>query len=259
MRTMIGALVAVAAMAVVPSPGRAIGKCKVKVDRRDGAILVSAGGVSGALLWGSSAGQETNAFANAATCVSGDTARDCQLGAAGSAEQITPPDLCRLYLADDLGTCEAYIKGCTPGVRVEGAQGPAGPQGDPGATGPPGPQGDPGATGATGATGPAGPEGPQGPQGPAGPAGGAPTLTYVTCTGTQSSGGNATSTCTASCPANTRISGGTCANADGNPVFAQAFISNPGTDTIWSCTIKNANAVSSPVLTAAGTAICILQ
>lgn len=275
MRTMQYVLVAAALAAVaMPGAGHAVTKCKVKVDRHDGAILVSASGVSGTLLWGDTAGQETNAFANAGTCVSGDTAKDCQLGAPGSDAQITPPPLCTIYLADGSGACAAYIKGCTPGARQEGAQGPAGPAGPVGPAGPQGPQGDPGPAGAAGATGatgaigatgpqgpagPVGPQGPQGPQGPAGPSGGAPVLTYVTCTGTQSSGGNATSTCTATCPPSTIISGGTCSNADGNPVFVQAFISNPGTNTIWSCTIKNANAVSSPVLTAAGTAICVNQ
>lgn len=248
MRVMQHVLVAAALAAVgMPGAGQAVTKCKVKVDKRDGTILVSASGVSGTLLWGDSAGFETNAFANAGTCVSGDTAKDCQLGAPGSDEQITPPSLCTLFLADGSGTCAAYIKGCTPGAREPGAQGPAGPQGP---QGPAGPQGDPG---------PAGPAGATGATGPQGPTGSPPVLTYTTCTGTQSSGGNATSTCTATCPANTIISGGTCANADGNPVFVQAFISDPGTNTIWSCTIKNANATSSPVLTAAGTAICINQ
>ena len=132
MRTILGVLAVAAMVGATPSPGHAVSKCKVKVDRRDGTILVSAGGVSGTLLWGASAGQETNAFANAATCVVGDTARDCEVGAAGSTEQITPPDLCRIYLADGVGTCDAYIKGCTPGARVAGAQGPQGPDGPPG-------------------------------------------------------------------------------------------------------------------------------
>src|SRR5262249_2710799 len=39
------------------------------------------------------------------------------LGAPGSVQAITPPDVCTLYLKDGGGQCSAYIKGCTPGPR----------------------------------------------------------------------------------------------------------------------------------------------
>jgi hypothetical protein len=83
-----------------------------------------------------------------------------------------------------------------------------------------------------------------------------PVLSYVTCLGPSNSGGGASSSCTATCPAGTKISGGTCTAA--TPQFVQAFIANPGVDTEWSCTVKNQNAVSTAIQ-AAGTAICLEQ
>ena len=115
----------------------AIEGCKVKVAAHDGALLVSAGNVAANPRWGFAAGEETMAFANAATCVVAGAARKCELGATGTPERITPPPLCTLYLADDGPTaCAAYIKRCVPGVR-DAAQGPPGPQGPQGPPGPP--------------------------------------------------------------------------------------------------------------------------
>jgi len=266
------------AMAVA-SPSHALTKCKAKINRKDGAILVSASEVSGTVLWGNADGQETNSFANETTCVTAGVAKSCQLGATSSPEQITPPELCRVYLADDAGKCSAYIPGCTPGARESavGPQGPQGPQGPAGPTGPQGPEGPVGPRGPQGLQGPQGlpgqdgpqglqglqgdpgPAGPQGPEGPQGPAGSIPTITYVTCLGTQTSGGSAVSSCTVTCPSGTKIVGGTCANNDGTPPFAQGLIANPPTNTTWSCTVKNQNATSSGLLTAAGTAMCLPQ
>lgn len=262
-------LAALIAICGVSDRASAIDACKVKVDKRDGTILVSASGISGALTWGAAAGQESEAFDNAATCIDAGAgkATKCTLGAAGSAARITPPDLCRLYLADaSAQPCDAYIKGCTPGARDGG--GPTGPQGPPGPAGPAGPQGDPGAAGAqgppgadgapgaTGPSGPQGPAGPSGPEGPAGPAGTAATVSYVTCTGTANTGGGASSSCTATCGSGATIVGGTCANQTTTPQFVQAFIADPGTNTQWSCTVKNQNSTSSAIQ-ALGTAICL--
>lgn len=100
-------------------PAHALDKCKAKINSKDGAIHVSAKGVSGTLKWGNAAGQENNALANAATCIDNGTASKCELGT--GAQRITPPELCTVFLADGFGTCAAFLKGCTPGVRAIGS------------------------------------------------------------------------------------------------------------------------------------------
>jgi hypothetical protein len=242
----------------VPSPTFAVSSCKVKVSKKDGTIRVNATGVSGALAWGDSAGAETNAFSNQAECVDPDgQASDCELGAPGTAARITPPQLCAVYLADDgPDGCVAYIKGCTPGLRdATGLEGPPGPPGPPGADGAPGMQGPPGQDGASGADGAPGADGDPGPPGPPGPPA---SVSYVTCTGPSNSGGGASSACTAACPTGSVVIGGTCSNNTALPQFVQAFIADPGTNTQWSCTVKNQNATATAI-SALGTAICMAQ
>lgn len=238
-------------VALAATPGHAVSNCKAKLFKKDGTIRVKADNITGALTWGNEAGSETNTFANAATCIASGAARNCELGAPGSPEQITPPPLCTIYLADDgAQDCSAYIKGCTPGLRdATDLEGPPGP------TGPPGPPGPPGATGAPGSPGAAGQDGAPGPPGPPGPT---QLLHYATCTGPSNSGGGASSSCTATCPAGSTISGGACANQTATPQFVQAFIADPGTNTEWSCTVKNQNATSTAIQ-ALGTAICLDQ
>lgn len=103
------------------TPADALESCKAKIAK-DGAIQVSAKDVSGVLEWGNALGQEVNAFANAGTCLEGSGASKCELGAPGSAQRITPPELCTLFLADGGGgTCSAFLKGCTPGLRTIGS------------------------------------------------------------------------------------------------------------------------------------------
>lgn len=117
-----------AAVLVAVDCASAADKCKVKVDSKTGAIQVSASSVGGNLLFGDGPGllQANNAFANAATCLAAGKAKKCELGAPGSAEQITPPQLCRIFLRDTSGPgCSAFIKGCTPGVREVPAAPPA--------------------------------------------------------------------------------------------------------------------------------------
>jgi microcystin-dependent protein len=120
-----GAALAVALLAgltLAPARGDAIENCKVKVDKKNGTVLVSAASVVGSPQWGVAVGQETNVFSNEATCVVGGTAKSCTLGSVGNAQRITPPDLCTIYLADGGATdCSTYIKGCTPGIRTVGA------------------------------------------------------------------------------------------------------------------------------------------
>jgi hypothetical protein len=128
-------------MLALPVCGLAVESCKVMVNARDGALLVSAKAVAANPRWGFTAVGITTPFANEGTCVVGGSAKKCELGASGSAARITPPDLCTLYVTDESATvCAAYIKGCVPGVRttVQGEPGPPGPPGPPGVQGAPG-------------------------------------------------------------------------------------------------------------------------
>lgn len=112
---------AVLALAAVPAVHAADG-CKVKIDTKTGAIQFSAKDVRGILRWGDSLGLAVHPFADA-DCVKNGKATKCELGAPGTADQITPPELCRLVVKDVGGgaSCSAFIKGCTPGVRPGGA------------------------------------------------------------------------------------------------------------------------------------------
>lgn len=103
------------------SSAHALESCKAKIAK-DGAIQISAKDVSGVLEWGNVLGQEVNSFGNAGTCLDGDAATKCELGAVGSAQRITPPELCTVFLRDGASaTCSAFLKGCTPGVRSVGS------------------------------------------------------------------------------------------------------------------------------------------
>jgi hypothetical protein len=109
------------AAAIVPATvlaatqGYAIENCKVKIDRRDGTLLVSAKNVGANPRWGFLPGAEMNDFFNEADCFKNGKLRKCVLGGPDTTERITPPDLCTLYLADDSSTaCAAQVKGCTP-------------------------------------------------------------------------------------------------------------------------------------------------
>ncbi|HXJ37003.1 MAG TPA: hypothetical protein VMS22_23465 [Candidatus Eisenbacteria bacterium] len=110
-------LLAVGLFVVTPAVGHAIVKCSAKVNSKTGVIDVYASGVSGTLLWGDRSGAEATSFFNATTCIAGASASRCELGAAGSVQAITPPDLCTVYLKDSGPECAAHMKGCTPGVR----------------------------------------------------------------------------------------------------------------------------------------------
>lgn len=101
------------------TPASAVTKCSGKTSPKDGTIEVSATGVVGLLLWGPALGQESNTFSNEATCIANGKAKKCLLGAAGTSDGITPPRNCRIFLEDDVGACEVYLKGCTPGLREE--------------------------------------------------------------------------------------------------------------------------------------------
>jgi hypothetical protein len=72
------------------------------------------------------------------------------------------------------------------------------------------------------------------------------------------SGGGASSSCSVTCPTGTKIASGVCANNTALPQFMQGLISGPGTNTTWSCLVKNQNSASGSIA-AQGTAICLPQ
>ncbi len=104
-----------------PAEAGAVEKCKVKIDAKNGNLLVSAAGVTGALRYGPTADAVAHTFFNDATCVAGGKAKQCLVGDPATVGARTPPPGCTLYLADELpSTCSAWIKGCTPGSRALG-------------------------------------------------------------------------------------------------------------------------------------------
>lgn len=104
------------------SGAHALESCKVKLDPKTGAIQFSAKDVFGVLRWGESLASANRVFANDPACTAKHKATRCELGTPGSASQITPPELCKIFVRDIGGgpSCSAYIKGCTPGVRPGG-------------------------------------------------------------------------------------------------------------------------------------------
>lgn len=116
--------VSVLGLAVIswPAAGEALdpSSCKAKINSRDGTVLVQARSVSGTLRWGDRAGRAIfPLFDNSGTCVTPGNPKKCQLGPAGTTEQLSPPEACTVYLKDtgDGSNCSAYIKRCIPGRR----------------------------------------------------------------------------------------------------------------------------------------------
>ncbi len=109
---------AVALGLVLAVPAHAIDKCKVKIDKKTGVLLVKAKEVTGTLLWGDAEDAVSEPFFNAGDCVDGTKAKKCEIADPTTLAAKTPPAGCTLYLDDD-GTapCSAWIAGCTPGGR----------------------------------------------------------------------------------------------------------------------------------------------
>jgi hypothetical protein len=96
------------------SPAPAIEKCKARIDKKTGEILVSAGAVTGVPLWGGgSPDSPKNPFPELASCQKGTKLKSCRIGATGSPAARRAPSSCTLSLSDDVATCESYIQGCT--------------------------------------------------------------------------------------------------------------------------------------------------
>ena len=113
-RTMVGVVAVMSALFWAPQAG-ALDTCKAKIRGTDGTILISAKNVVGTLQWGWTSGTESNAFF--ALCENGSTAKNCTQGTPGSLLATTAPPECQIHLADDSGSCTAYVKKCQPGKR----------------------------------------------------------------------------------------------------------------------------------------------
>jgi len=112
------ALLMTACVLLLPARAAAVERCDVKVDKATGAMQVNARGLSGPLFWGDAEGQEIHAFYDQ-SCLSPSRARNCLLDDPTTTAATTPPASCRLYFADDVSTCSAFVAGCTPGVRAQ--------------------------------------------------------------------------------------------------------------------------------------------
>jgi hypothetical protein len=112
---------AIAVTLALATQAGAIDDCKAKISAKDGAIQLSGRNVGGDLLFSLTGTGAGATFANEATCVASDKANKCELGAAGSLARITPPAACTLFVSDSAGAeCEAFVRGCIPGIRPGG-------------------------------------------------------------------------------------------------------------------------------------------
>src|ERR1051325_2050442 len=124
--------------------------CRATARLRDGVISVSADDVSGELRFVAAPEPTERSFYNAGTCLRARHASHCLVDALQSEPGRTPPDTCVLELRDEVGTCTAWVRHCTPGLRTVAR---------PSDNGTPGPQGPPGPIGPRGDRGPTGPSG----------------------------------------------------------------------------------------------------
>jgi hypothetical protein len=137
----VGVAVLVAALAVAASPASsaAARKCGARANPRSGAIEVKATGVAASPRWGVAPGGATALFADEAACFKRARLKNCHLGAGGTLAEVTPPASCQVCVSDSgPDACCAFVRGCTPGVRVQDASFAAG---DPRFGGGGGPQG----------------------------------------------------------------------------------------------------------------------
>lgn len=102
------------ALFALPAPASAIEKCKVRIDKKTGEILVSAANVTGVPLWGGESPDDpANPFPELASCQKGTALKSCRIGAAGTPAARRAPSSCNLSVRDDVGSCDSYIQGCS--------------------------------------------------------------------------------------------------------------------------------------------------
>lgn len=106
-------------LTLVSTPADALRACKAVASDKDGVVRVYAKGVldRADFEWAPDLDAPFEPFANAGTCLKGERARGCQLGADGTPESTWPPEGCVIYMTDGIGQCAARVRGCTPGVR----------------------------------------------------------------------------------------------------------------------------------------------
>jgi len=125
----VGAVLVFAALGAALSPPAtdAAQKCGARANPTSGAIEVKATGITGSPRWGATPGGATAAFADEASCLRRGRLKNCHLGAAGSLALVTPPASCQVCVSDGgAASCCAFVRGCTPGLRVADASFPAG-------------------------------------------------------------------------------------------------------------------------------------
>lgn len=97
------------------STASALERCYARANTK-GNFQVSARKVTGTLHWGWSPGLRNQPFHNP-ECVDEGTASGCMLAAPGTPLATTQSPDCMIYLKDDVSTCTAFLKNCTPGPR----------------------------------------------------------------------------------------------------------------------------------------------
>ena len=92
----------------------ALDGCKASINKKTGEIEVSARNVVGEPLWGGGPPDSANTpFQGLADCQQKGRLRRCLLGNAGTYSAKRTPSSCTLSLADDAGTCQVHIQGCS--------------------------------------------------------------------------------------------------------------------------------------------------
>ena len=110
-----------------PCESLAARRCGARANPKTGAIEVKATGITGSPRWGAVPGGATAAFADETSCLRRGRLQSCRLGAAGSLALVTAPESCQVCVSDGgAESCCAFVRGCTPGVRVADASFPAG-------------------------------------------------------------------------------------------------------------------------------------
>ncbi|MBI5503430.1 MAG: hypothetical protein HY899_01405 [Deltaproteobacteria bacterium] len=107
-------LLAAVSLCFLPVAAQAQLKCHAKVDRKSGAVLISASGFAGTLQWELSNSAVAREFANASDCIAAAVAKNCLLDPVQP--HVAPSD-CVVTVNSGGDKCSARIKGCDPGAR----------------------------------------------------------------------------------------------------------------------------------------------
>jgi hypothetical protein len=115
------AAVLLASLVLAGSPASGVEKCKVRVDKKTGDLLVSASAIVGTPQWGGGEPADAkNDFHELLSCVKAGKLKNCRIGAPGSVLARRAGASCQLAIRDDGGLCRTRIPGCT-GIALLGA------------------------------------------------------------------------------------------------------------------------------------------